>query len=183
MKKWLSSLLVLSSIGISIVPGYAQEKSGCFMQDGQGKSFDLGSLCGSSSPNAPSKVNSNSKGNFTVPIKRRESGVPVIDVIFNGKKHYEMAFDTGASWIAITPEMAKELKIKPETKAVLSTANGQVVVDVGRVSSAQVSGIVQKDLAVVISPGLSIGLLGQNFFGEHDVTIRANEILITSRGK
>ena len=181
MKKWLSSLLVLSSIGISIVPSYAQEKSGCFMQDGQGKAFDLGTLCGSNSPNPSSKVNS--KGNFRVPIKRRVSGVPVIDVIFNGKKHYEMAFDTGASWIAITPEMAKELKIKPETKAVLSTANGQVVVDVGRVSSAEVSGVVHKNLAVVISPGLSIGLLGQNFFGEHDVTIRADEILITSRSK
>lgn len=181
MKKRISSIVIALGVFTSITPSLAQEQDGCFLRDNQGKLIDLGGLCGNKNASPPPQNSSNTLGNFRIPIKRRVSGVPVIDVTFNGKQRYEMAFDTGASTITITSKMAQELNIKLETKAVLSTANGEVVADVGRVSSAAVGGVIQKDLAVIIAPGVPIGLLGQNFFGEHDVTIKANEILIHSR--
>jgi len=187
MQKRLSFLMLSWGLLIGVLPTLAQEQSGCFWKDNNGKSVDLGELCPKNNPSPlphPTQVNSTPSGIFRIPIKRRESGVPIIDVIFNGKRSYEMAFDTGASWITITPEMAKSLKVKPERKAFLSTANGNVVLDVGKIASVQAGLIVQKNLFVVISPGLSsIGLLGQNFFGQHDVTIKANEIIINLRDK
>lgn len=177
MKKRISYLVIALGVCLTISPSLAQEQDGCFLQDSNGKSIDLGPLCNKNI----SPINNSSSEDFRIPIKRRVSGVPVIDVTFNGKQRYEMAFDTGATWIAITPQMAQELKVKGESKAILSTANGEIMVDVGRVSSAQVGGIIQKNLTVVITPGVPVGLLGQNFFGEHDVTIKANEILLRSR--
>jgi len=176
------------SLGLltGILPSFAQEQSGCFWKDSNGKSVDLGDLCNNkntSPPSQPPQVNSPSSNIFRIPIKRRVGGVPVIDVIFNGTQRYEMAFDTGATAIAITPEMAKDLNIKPDNKAVISTGNGNVVVQVGRVASVQVGHVVHKDLAVIILPKIPIGLLGQNFFGQHDVTIKADEIVINFRNK
>ncbi len=182
MKKRISWIVIALGVFTSVTPGLAQEQDGCFLRDNKGKLIDLGGLCGNKK-DSPPQNSSNTSGNFRIPIKRRTGGVPVIEVTFNGKQRYEMAFDTGASTITITPKMAQELNVKLETKAVISTANGEVVADVGRVSSAAVGGVMQKDLTVIIAPGVPMGLLGQNFFGEHDVTIKANEILINSRSK
>jgi aspartyl protease family protein len=52
---------------------------------------------------------------------------------------------------------------------------------IGRVASVQAGGLVIKDVDVVISPHLPIGLLGQNFFGGHDITIRDNVIELRIR--
>jgi aspartyl protease family protein len=173
-KIYLLFVLVLAS-----PPAFAQERAGCFLRDSQGKAVDLGNLCPEQSK---LKVQSKVYGkNIIIPIKRRVSGIPIIEVVFNGRHRYEMAFDTGASLIAITPEMAKRLGIKVERKAIFGTANGNVVANIGTVNSIKVGNVIQKDLPVVIPAGLTIGLLGQNFFGEHDVTIRANEIIINKR--
>ena len=185
-KQWVTFLvLVFSSL---LLPSFAKEQAGCFLKDAQGKSHDLGNLCPFSPSNPANKVlpssspeiksSRSSSSVIKVPIKRRQFGVPIIDVVFNGRQHYDMAFDTGASLIAITPQMAEQLGVKTEKRATVYTANGPAIVEVGKIGSARVGNIIHKDLWVLISPQLPIGLLGQNFFGGHDLTIKAHEIVI-----
>lgn len=117
---------------------------------------------------------------FTVPIKRREASTVVIDVTFFSsgiKQTYEMIFDTGASATVITPEMATGLRVKPIGATKVNTASGQgVVFGVGCMDSIQAGGVVVKNTPVIIGISMDLGLLGQDFFGDYDVTIRKNVV-------
>jgi len=46
----------------------------------------------------------------------------------------------------------------------------------GRVASVNAGGAVANNVVVIISPALSTGLLGQNFFGRYDVVIKENVV-------
>jgi predicted aspartyl protease len=112
-----------------------------------------------------------------VPIKRREFGTLVIDVtLTNGniKQTFEMMLDTGASGTAITPEMAARLKVDTFAVAKVSTAAGGALIGVGCLDTVQVASASLKNVPVGIPPGLSIGLLGQDFFSQYDMTIKNN---------
>lgn len=125
------------------------------------------------------KVSSNAPSGtvIRVPIKRREFGTLVIDVtLTNGniKQTFEMMLDTGASGTAITPEMAARLKVESFAVAKVSTAAGGALIGVGCLDAVQVAGASLKNVPVGIPPGLSIGLLGQDFFSRYDMTIKNN---------
>ena len=152
------------------------------MVNSRGQFVSLAEVCNSGSSSPTLTKNSVSRADtFRIPIKRREGGTPVVEVIFNGKQRFEMLFDTGATGTVITPAMAKALKVKIETAAMVGTAGGLVPSPIGRVSSAQAGGLVVKDLAVMVNPHVPYGLLGQNFYGQHDVTIKGQEIVVSVR--
>ncbi len=140
------------------------------MQDANGNVIDLGQLCGVGTPSV-----------FQVRIKRRDAQVPVIDVTFNGTQTFEMLFDTGASGIVITPQMARTLRVVPEGTATASTAGGMIEVPIGRVSSVEVGGVKVNNPEVSINEYLDIGLLGHGFFGNYDVSIKQNAIEFSRR--
>jgi aspartyl protease family protein len=144
------------------------------MLDLSGMKQSLGAVCAGKGTELLSAT-----GGFTIPIKRRESNIPVIDVVFtNGdvKQSFEMMLDTGASATAITYDMATKLQVKSEGMIPVQTAGGIVPSARGRLASAQVGAIMVKDLIITINPSISIGLLGHNFFGDYDVTIRKEQI-------
>jgi aspartyl protease family protein len=147
------------------------------MRSPNGQILDLGHVCG----DAIAQPNTTPSGTFRLPIKRRDAGIPVVDVTFNGKQRFEMFVDTGASATTISPEMAKALGIGIDKEIPVATAGGVIQAGIGRVASVQAGGLVIKDVDVVISPHLPIGLLGQNFFGGHDITIRDNVIELRIR--
>jgi len=185
VKKILSALFAVTSLGL-IVPGaLTQEHPGCFVIDRNGNLIELGNLCPSPPTTLPSGENS---GVFQIPIKRRQGGIPVVDVLFNGTEKFEMLFDTGASATLITPTMARNLNVVPFDKARIATASAsEVEVDVGRVSKIQVGNVILEEHLVTIAPpevetGLQgMGLLGQNFFGSYDITIKENIIELRTR--
>ena len=112
---------------------------------------------------------------FQATIKRRAGGTPVIDVTFNNTQPIEMIVDTGASGTVITQQAAASLGVVPVGTAKADTASAKdVEFSVGYVESIQVGGAVIKNVPVAIapSPGLEIGLLGHDFFGDYDVTIK-----------
>jgi len=115
---------------------------------------------------------------FEAPIKRREGGTPVIDVTFNGNQTFEMIVDTGASGTLITQQMAIAMGVKPVTKALVDTASQKgVEIPVGFVDSIEVDGAVARNVSVAIAgPDLGTGLLGHDFFGNFDVTIRRDVV-------
>ncbi len=115
---------------------------------------------------------------FTAPIKRRLGGTPIVEVTFNGQRQFEMIVDTGASGTVITQEMANTLGVLPVGKAKANTASSRgVEFPVGYVNSMAVGGVIVNKVAVAIAGAeLETGLLGHDFFGNYDVTIKRNVV-------
>lgn len=121
---------------------------------------------------------------FQVPVKRRESGTPVIDVTFNGVQQFEMIVDTGASSTVITQKIATALGIVPVTTAKANTASDRgVEFPIGYVDSIGVGEAVINQVPVAIAPSLQLetGLLGHDFFANYDVTFKRDAIEFRSR--
>lgn len=134
-------------------------------------------------PGATPKTKTDQKGVFTAPIKRRQSGTPVIDVTFNGTQTFEMVVDTGASGTVITQSMAKSLNIVPNGTVTANTASAKgVTFRTGVVESIAVEGAVEQKVRVAIGGAdLELGLLGQDFFGQYDVSIKQDVVEFRSR--
>ncbi len=180
MKKQLSLLIPIAVITLIPLSSNSQEYPGCFMVNERGDLINLNDVCqgGSTSGDVPS---STTAGKFEVKIKRRQSNIPVVDVLFNNSIPFEMMFDTGASTIAISPQMAVALGVEEEGKQRVSTAGGDILAGRGRLKTVKLGDLVVKDLEVSISPHLSFGLLGQNFYAGYDVTIKEDTIEFSRR--
>jgi gag-polyprotein putative aspartyl protease len=114
---------------------------------------------------------------FRAPIIGRLGGTPVIEVTFNGRQKFPMILDTGASGIVITERMAASLGVVPVGKILAQTPSQKAVeFPVGIVDSVAVGGAVVTDMPVAIASQLEVGLLGQDFFRNYDVTIRSDAI-------
>ena len=169
MKKFLKILIPLAAIIFPASGASAQEAEGCFMIDSSNQMLDLSQLCG----NSNKKASTNPKV-FQAKIKRRDSGVPVIDVTFNNKQKFEMLLDTGASQTMITKDMADALGVVQESTQKAAVASGDVIeTPVGRVTSIKVGDATVNDANVFIG---AAPLLGQNFFGRYDVIIRRDVV-------
>ena len=178
--------LLILPLTVTLIPTitWAQQENGCYMLDAAGNPINLGHLCNNNNSrtqtirtprrNAPHNLEPEE---FTVPIKRREGGTPVIDVKFNDKYTFEMLFDTGATLTIITTAMAKTLRVKPQGTLPFQTAsNSLIYFEIGTIGSANTGGMVSEDLDVAISPTMNIGLLGQNFYDRYDITIKYGTI-------
>ncbi|NMG05863.1 retroviral-like aspartic protease family protein [Brasilonema sp. UFV-L1] len=111
---------------------------------------------------------------YTAPIKRRIGGTPIIEVTFNGTQPFEMILDTGASGTVITQKMANALGVVQVGSAKANTANSKAVeFPIGYVDSMEVDGAKVNRTAVAIAGAdLETGLLGHDFFGGYDITIK-----------
>ncbi|MDP5338606.1 MAG: retroviral-like aspartic protease family protein [Nodularia sp. (in: cyanobacteria)] len=118
------------------------------------------------------------KAVFTAPIKRRMGGTPIVEVIFNNQQKFEMIVDTGASGTVITQEMANALGVVPVGTAKANTASARTVeFPIGYVDSIAIAGVKVNRVAVAIAgEQLETGLLGHDFFGNYDVTIRRDVV-------
>ncbi len=172
---FITLILGISSLSIATI-GHTQDAGGCFMLGTDGRVVDLSQFCGGASPNTRAVPDF-----FQIPIKRRDGGIPVVDITFNNQYTYEMLFDTGASGVLVTPEMAESLGIEEEGSVISSTAGGTLEVPIGSVASVAAGGIELKNLKVAINDNLDLGLLGQSFYGNYDVTIRENVIEFRTR--
>ena len=114
----------------------------------------------------------------SVPIKRRIGGTPIIEVTFNGNRHFEMILDTGASGTVITQDMAAELGVVPVGRAQANTASSKSVeFPIGYINSMEVGKVIVHKVAVAIAgQELETGLLGHDFFGDYDLTIKRNVV-------
>ncbi|NMG18643.1 retropepsin-like aspartic protease [Brasilonema bromeliae] len=115
---------------------------------------------------------------YTVGIKRRMGGTPIIEVTFNGTQPFEMILDTGASGTVITQKMANALGVVQVGKAKANTANSKAVeFPIGYVDSMEVAGAKVNHVAVAIAGAdLETGLLGHDFFGDYDITIKRDVV-------
>jgi len=112
-------------------------------------------------------------GSYRARIKYRQSRIPVIDVLFNGSRQFDMMVDTGASGTMITPDMAQALGAKIVGSTTGMTPAGQTEFAVGMIKSIRVGTRVIRDVPVTIGP---VRLLGHDFFGSCDLTIKQETI-------
>ena len=176
----LSSSILVGTVANSS-RAVAQEIEGCFMRSSSGRTLNLSqSVCGFL-PEGATPATSAKSGVFQAKITRRKANIPVIEVTFNGKQKFEMMLDSGASGTVITPAMAKALGVAEQGTVEAQTPNGVATFPVGRVTSMEAGGLAINNLVVAISPSLDIGLLGQDFFGNKDITIKRDVIEFRSR--
>jgi aspartyl protease family protein len=177
MNKSLSAIAITSSLLLfSFTPATLAE-SECFMRGADGQQIDLSRLCGGS----PQKKKPDRQV-YQLKIIRRVNGIPTVMVVFNNRHHYEMLFDTGASGIVLTDEMAKTMGVEKEREGIASTAGGVVTIHFARVASVKAGDIDLPNTIVGISPQMEgLGLLGQSFFGSYDVTIKKDVIELRHR--
>ena len=115
---------------------------------------------------------------YTAPIKRRIGGTPIIEVTFNGNQPFEMILDTGASGTVITQKMANALAVVQVGRAKANTASSKAVeFPIGYINSMEVGGVKVNRVAVAIAgTDLETGLLGHDFFGDYDITIKRDVV-------
>ena len=173
----LSSSILVGTVANSS-RAVAQEIEGCFMRSSSGKTLNLSqSVCGF----LPEGMTPATSGVFQAKITRRKANIPVIEVTFNGKQKFEMMVDSGASGTVITPAMAKALGVVLQGTVEAQTPNGVATFPLGRVTSMEAGGLAINNVVVAVSPSLEIGLLGQDFFGNKDITIKRDVIEFRTR--
>ncbi|WP_168466468.1 TIGR02281 family clan AA aspartic protease [Aphanizomenon sp. UHCC 0183] len=121
---------------------------------------------------------------FIAPIKRRVGGTPIIEVTFNGTQQFEMIVDTGASGTVITQKIAAALGVVTVGKTKANTASAKAVeFPIGYLDSMEVGGMTVNKVPVAIAgTELETGLLGHDFFGNYDVTIKRNVVEFRPQG-
>ncbi|HEY9748602.1 MAG TPA: retropepsin-like aspartic protease [Allocoleopsis sp.] len=167
----------------------AQELDGCYMLNPAGRAIDLSKLCGN-----PAAGNTTTPGGtlstvtrtdalpggqvFQARILRREAGTPIIAVTFNGSQTFEMIVDTGASGTVVTRQMAAAMRLVPVGKLKFDTASAKgIELSLGKVHTMEVNGATAQGLLVAIAgPELETGLLGHDFFGKYDITIKRDVV-------
>ncbi|HEY9865737.1 MAG TPA: retropepsin-like aspartic protease [Candidatus Obscuribacterales bacterium] len=178
--------ILLSTTGLILTNGIgalSQEHPGCFMKTKAGEVMSLnGDLCIFPQDEKTIVSPLSTPGVYQAKIIKKQQGIPVIEAIFNDQVTFEMMVDTGASGTVITPMMAGRLKVVPTGRVKADTPSQKgVEFDLGSIQSLNVAGAVKSNLTVAIAPMLEVGLLGQDFFGEYDVTIKEDVVEFRAR--
>jgi clan AA aspartic protease (TIGR02281 family) len=118
---------------------------------------------------------------FSIPIREKLSGVPVVEVTMDGQK-VPMLLDTGASHTLITQSVAKRLKVQVEGISQSETANGTATFDVGTIDKIKFGAAEVHDIRVAIGQDdLPYGLLGHDVYDGYDITFKENSIEFRKR--
>jgi gag-polyprotein putative aspartyl protease len=115
------------------------------------------------------------RGIYRAAIKYYSSGIPVVDVVFNGAQQFEMMVDTGASGTMITTSMAQQLRVKTVGSVQATTPSGIKQFDVGYIDSMVVGGGALREFPVAIGP---VALLGHDFFGDCNISIKRDQNVV-----
>jgi clan AA aspartic protease (TIGR02281 family) len=118
---------------------------------------------------------------FTLPIREKLGGVPVVEVTMNGQK-VSMLLDTGASHTLITQSVARRLKLEVNGTSQSETANGTATFDVSTIDRIQFGAAEVNDIRVAIGQDdLPYGLLGHDVYDGYDITFKENSIEFRKR--
>jgi predicted aspartyl protease len=108
-----------------------------------------------------------------IPILERRGGTPIVSVTMKGQKGtstFPMLFDTGATGTLITQEMADALGVVVVDETQARIADGSIVtLPIGYITSMEAGGLLKEGMLVAI--GGSVGLLGQDFYGEFGIAV------------
>jgi len=118
-------------------------------------------------------------GNGEVVLERNRQGHYVADGEINGTKVTFMV-DTGATSVALSSRLARELGLKRGAAVQVNTANGAAVAYETRLDSVRLGAIVVHDVAAGFSDGMmdNTVLLGMSFLKHLEFTQRENQLIL-----
>jgi predicted aspartyl protease len=122
---------------------------------------------------------------FSIPIKGRRQGTPIVEVHFNNQQKFEMLFDTGATVTLIPQKIALSLQLKPQGSTMVTVADGAaVVVYKTTLKSMEIDGRIKRNMSVVVAPpAMEEGLLGQDFYEGYEIAIKEDIIEFRRHGQ
>jgi clan AA aspartic protease (TIGR02281 family) len=130
----------------------------------------------------PPPSGTTSKGASTVSVEMTGSSL-VVPVVLNRSVKTYMIMDTGSSFTAVTPVVAKRLGLRLGSRVSVLTANGTIVVPLARLESLKVGNAEVHGLVVTVqsfSPDPRIeGLLGLNFLSRFHTSIDSQRQALT----
>ncbi|MBI5752457.1 MAG: TIGR02281 family clan AA aspartic protease [Hydrogenophilales bacterium] len=118
-------------------------------------------------------------GNGMVVLERNRQGHYVADGEINGKKVTFM-LDTGATSVALSSRLARELGLKRGAAVQVNTANGAAPAFETRLGSVCLGAIVVHDVSANFSDGMmdDTVLLGMSFLKHLEFTQRENQLIL-----
>ncbi|APE30494.1 peptidase aspartic, CHP02281 [Halomonas aestuarii] len=118
-----------------------------------------------------------------VVLERNRSGHFVATGRINGQP-VEFLLDTGATYVAVSAELAERLGLERAGSAWFNTANGRVKGALTTLDEVSLGGYEARDVRGSISPGLTgeAALLGMSFLGRFDIEIRGEQMMLRPAG-
>ncbi len=118
-------------------------------------------------------------GSGEVVLERNRQGHYVADGEINGIK-VTFLVDTGATDVALSSRLARELGLKRGTSIQVNTANGLAVAYETRLDSVRLGAIVVRDVPANFSDGMMdhTVLLGMSFLKHLEFTQRENQLIL-----
>lgn len=115
-----------------------------------------------------------------VSLERNRAGHYVANGTING---VDVVFlvDTGATDVAISPALAKRLRLQAGLPVAIQTANGKVTGYATRLRSVMLGNIEQQNVAATINPGMQAEdevLLGMSFLKHLQLVQQGNQLTI-----
>lgn len=112
-------------------------------------------------------------------LLRNRDGHYVADGEINGRR-VTVLVDTGATWVALSQELARKLRLQPGAAVPLQTANGSAIGYQVRLDSIRVGPIEMHDIAALVTAGLAADtvLLGMNFLKRLEMTQRGDQLIL-----
>ncbi len=131
---------------------------------------------------APSQVTVTSQSDtFSIPIRQKLGGVPVIEVTLNDTK-VSMLLDTGASHTLITQSVADRMQLQASGNSYAKTANGLATFQVTTIDKIKFGTAEINNVRVSIGQkDLPYGLLGHDVYSGYDITIKESSIEFRKR--
>ena len=112
-------------------------------------------------------------------LLRNRAGHYVAEGAINGR-HLTFLLDTGATWVALPPALARELGLKRGAAVTLQTANGATVGYQTRLDRVQLGPLELRDVGAVVADGMDadVVLLGMSFLNRVEFTQRDGKLVL-----
>lgn len=114
-----------------------------------------------------------------VVLQRNRAGQYVADGEINGRR-VTFLLDTGATQVALSTQLARELGLKRGPVVTLQTAAGPARGYAVRLESVRLAGIEMRDVGALVSDGLApeMVLLGMNFLKRLEMIQRGDQLIL-----
>lgn len=123
------------------------------------------------------------RGVLRIPFER-QGHLMLVEALLNDQLRAPLLVDTGASGVALPPELVERLGIPigPDTPRIqVGTANGVIQAPLVVLDSIEVGGARVEGLQAAVTPSLDVGLLGGAFFNNFVYNVDAAAGVITLR--
>lgn len=129
-------------------------------------------------PNTAQRLEQETNAGHEVILKRSPDGHYRAEARINGRS-VQVMIDTGATGVAISSQLARQLNLQSRQAVSTQTANGTVTAYLTRLDTVQLGSIQVSDVSATIAPNLAGDvLLGMSFLDRMDIQLHSGQMRI-----